>query len=157
MVLNEICHLLTSWFIRWSHPFLTELNKSAITHEMIRLEQAFDQILGFHPTYMRPPYLFVNDLVLSSMAELGYKVVTTDIDPEDWDHDSDQGVEVSMVRFAKMLGEGGSIVLCHDVYAHTAEVLARRMIELVKRRGLKAVTVGECLGDKGQGWYNVTK
>jgi peptidoglycan/xylan/chitin deacetylase (PgdA/CDA1 family) len=147
---------LTLQLDRWSHPFLTELNKSAIITEMTRLEQAFDRILGFHPTYMRPPYLFTNDMVLSTMAELGYKVVTTDIDPEDWDHDSDNGVEISMAKFARELEEGGSIVLCHDVYVHTADFLVRRMVEWVKLKRLRAVTVAECLGETKEGWYNKT-
>lgn len=124
---------------------------------MVHLEQAFDRILGYHPTYMRPPYLFTNEIVLSTMAELGYCVVTADVDPEDWDHDSDQGVEISMARFARKLGEGGSIVLCHDVYAHTAQVLVKKMVEMVKIKGLRAVTVGECLGHDRNGWYNITK
>jgi len=79
----------------WSHPQLTTLTVDGITTEMTRLEQAFMDVLGVVPRYMRPPYgdgTFgdgnANDQkVQSTLKNLGYVITTWDIATTDADID----------------------------------------------------------------------
>lgn len=101
------------------------------------VESALMQILGYYPTYMRPPYFSTNDLVLQTMSELGYHVIQAGIDTLDWANDSQSGIQTSVQRFVDGLNAGGSIELSHDVHQWTANVLVQAMIDEVKRRGLR--------------------
>jgi hypothetical protein len=50
--------------------------------------------------------------------------------------------------------EGSSfLVLAHDVHEQTATALTPFMLEKIKQKGYRAVTVGECLGDPAANWY----
>lgn len=137
----------------WSHPDLTTLDRNGIADQMSRLESALRTILGYWPTYMRPPFFATNDLVLNTMRELGYHVIHADIDTLDWANQSEGGIEESVRRFRDGLNAGGSIALAHDVHFWTARRLTPAMIDEVRRRGLRAVPVGECLGDPQENWY----
>lgn len=103
------------------------------------LKSALIQILGYYPSYMRPPYFSTNDLVLQTMSELGYHVIQADIDTLDWANDSQAGIQTSVQRFTDGLNAGGSIELSHDVHQWTANVLVQAMIDEIKKRGLKGM------------------
>ncbi|KAL9124288.1 MAG: hypothetical protein Q9217_006367 [Psora testacea] len=137
----------------WAHPDLTTLDRDGIISQMTLLEDALIQIIGRYPSYMRPPYFATNDLVLRTMGELGYHVVNADIDTLDWANNSPDLIQTSVQRFRDGLNAGGSIALSHDVHQWTANTLVQAMIDEVRNRGLRAVTVGECLGDPAENWY----
>ena len=50
-------------------------------------------------------------------------------------------------------GGNRSLVLSHNSLLHTAESLVPHMLMEIQQRGLRAVTVGECLGDPEENWY----
>lgn len=52
---------------------------------MGQLEAAHLSLIGKAPTYMRPPFLSTNDLAISTLKELGYKIVEIDIDTFDYE------------------------------------------------------------------------
>lgn len=104
------------------------------------LESALMGIIGKYPTYMRPPYFSTNALVLQTMSDLGYHVITADIDTLDWQNDSEGGISTSVQRFKDGLSAGGSIELSHDVHQWTANVLVQSMIDEVRNRGLRGMT-----------------
>ncbi|KAI9791858.1 MAG: hypothetical protein M1816_003403 [Peltula sp. TS41687] len=140
----------------WAHADLATLDRDGIVDQMNLLESALQQIIGYFPTYMRPPYFSTNDLVLETMAELDYHVINADIDTLDWANDSEGAIQTSVQRFKDGLNAGGSISLEHDVHQWTAQVLVQAEIDEIKRRGLRAVTVGECLGDPKENWYRTS-
>ena len=123
----------------WSHADLATLDHDGIVSQMNLLESALMQILGYYPTYMRPPYFSTNDLVLQTMTELGYHVIQAGIDTLDWANDSQGAIQTSVQRFVDGLNAGGSIELSHDVHQWTANVLVQAMIDEVKRRGLRGM------------------
>ncbi|CAB4410153.1 unnamed protein product [Rhizophagus irregularis] len=130
----------------WSHQDLATLNKDQIKYQMKKLEEALVKILGVKPVYMRPPFGSGVDkpLVMSTLGELGYKVVTWDIDTNDW-----QGRSTS-----ECLNEYRNaspppkphIALNHDTIKNTATNMAPQAFKIMKSRGFKINTVGECLG-----------
>lgn len=143
---------------------------------MQTLETAFLHILGFIPTYTRTPWLHVNELVLTALADLRYHVIGASIVTDDKTNDAPGRIGRSFELFEAGLEGGGSIVLAHDSQENTVGWLVGEMVREVGRRGLKgmcslffldlavwfgrwvlivilAVTVGECLGHPEEFWY----
>lgn len=124
---------------RWSHHNLTTLPYEEILTEMTTLESAFLRILGFIPTYTRTPWLHVNELVLTVMADLRYHVIGASIVTDDKVNDSPGRSWKSFELFREGVDAGGSIVLAHDSQENTAVRLVGDMIGEVKRRGLNGM------------------
>jgi peptidoglycan/xylan/chitin deacetylase (PgdA/CDA1 family) len=108
---------------------------------MTRLEQALVNIIGVKPTYMRPPYLATGGNVLPTMRTLGYRVITSDVDSEDWNGKTPQQ---SQQKFQQAGTSGnGHISLMHETYASTVNTLTPWLISWAKNNNLKMVTVGK--------------
>jgi peptidoglycan/xylan/chitin deacetylase (PgdA/CDA1 family) len=141
----------------WDHADLTTLSSAARRDEMYKTEVAFANILGFFPTYMRPPYLAFDSACEADMADLGYHVISTNLDTKDYANDSPELIVNSERTFdeytASDPGSSSYIVLNHDIHRETAYTLAEYEIRRIQARGFRAVTVGECLGDDRANWY----
>ncbi|KAL6804938.1 carbohydrate esterase family 4 protein [Trichoderma sp. SZMC 28013] len=143
----------------WTHRNLNGVNEDVQRTEMIYNEMAFRNIFGFVPTYMRPPFLEcgTSSGCLDTMEELGYHVISTNLDTKDYENDDPVLIQKSKDKFSTMQSTDESshsyIVLAHDVHYQTVVTLAKYMIETSRERGYKLVTVGECLGDPSENWY----
>lgn len=60
----------------WSHEDFTKITARQRHHQIVRNEIAFAHILGFFPTYFRPPYTAWNQDASDDLEELGYHVVS---------------------------------------------------------------------------------
>ncbi|KAF7518179.1 hypothetical protein G7054_g13545 [Neopestalotiopsis clavispora] len=119
--------------------------KARIQSEMIKVEQAFVNIFGKKPAYMRPPNLATSSSMLSVMSQMGYAVITDDIDAGDWNH---QTAQQSEQKFTQAGASGnGHIPLMHETYDSTVNTLVPWLINWAKSNNLKIVTVAECLDD----------
>lgn len=131
----------------WTHADLENLDSNAIQGEMATLENALANILGVKPTYMRPPYGATGGSVVPTLSQMGYQVVTWDLDTEDWNN-----VPVSQSQ-EKIMDAGtsgnGHIILMHETVQSTVDQLVPWVIGYARQNGLKLVTVAECLGDAG--------
>ncbi|ERF76252.1 hypothetical protein EPUS_04329 [Endocarpon pusillum Z07020] len=141
----------------WSHPDLTTLSSAARREEMYRTEQALANILGVFPTYMRPPYLAFDSASQADMADLGYHVISTNLDTRDYANNSPELIGNSQRTFdeftARDPGSASYIVLNHDIHRETVYTLAEYEIRRLQSRGYRPVTTGECLGDPPANWY----
>ncbi|KAI9882009.1 MAG: hypothetical protein M1823_006267, partial [Watsoniomyces obsoletus] len=137
----------------WSHPDLSLLPRDAIVSQMTMLQTALTQILGNYPTYMRSPFFSANEVVVQTMADLGYHVIHSNIDTVDWNYQSESAIWTAVENFRSGLNAGGNLALAHDVHPWTANILVQQMVNEVRNRGLRGVTVGECLGDPRENWY----
>ncbi|KAF9403939.1 Carbohydrate esterase 4 protein [Podila epigama] len=72
----------------WSQMDLESLSDEAIRQEMFKIEQAFRQILGVVPRYMRPPFGEHSPRVQKVLQELGYVLVLWDVDRSSSQHSS---------------------------------------------------------------------
>jgi peptidoglycan/xylan/chitin deacetylase (PgdA/CDA1 family) len=115
------------------------LDYPAIVAQMTQLEDAFMQVLGFYPAYMRPPFLAFNGVVLSAMGDLGYHVISASIDTKDYENDHPDLISHSFEKFRAELDAGGSIILSHDVHEQTVHTLTRAMLEEIRARGLQSM------------------
>lgn len=135
----------------WAHPNLAELSRSEVLRQMYLNEQALVAILGILPTYFRPPYLEWSEDTLDAMAELGYHIITLDVDTRDWAGDYDAAKQNYLAALG--WGSDSKLVLAHDIHERTVYEFAEWMIDTAKERGYRLVTVGECLGDSVDNWY----
>lgn len=126
----------------WTHPQnFGSMSSYDLTQQMQKLENALVNIIGVKPTYMRPPYLATGGNVLPTMRQLGYRVITNDVDAEDWNGKSAQQ---SQQKFQNAGTWGnGHISLMHETYASTVQTLTPWLINWAKNNGLKLVTVGK--------------
>ncbi|KAI1431239.1 carbohydrate esterase family 4 protein [Xylaria sp. CBS 124048] len=132
---------------RMTHPHVGSLSAADLRTEMEKVEQAMVNIFGRKPAYMRPPYLETGGSVLSVMKELGYTIITDDVDSMDWNGATPAQSEQT---FQKLHGHGhghGHIPLMHETYETTVTTLTSWLIDWAKSNKLKIVTVAECLGD----------
>ncbi|KAF4968388.1 hypothetical protein FSARC_4185 [Fusarium sarcochroum] len=143
----------------WTHRNLNEVNSTIRRSEMIYNEMSFRNLFGWIPTYMRPPYLECNDGsgCLEQMSELGYHVVSMNVDTKDYENDSPDLIQISRDRYSAGISSDSEnnqyIVLAHDVHGQTVQNLTSYMIDTAQDRGYRLVTVGECLGDPQENWY----
>ncbi|KAF8850500.1 putative xylanase/chitin deacetylase [Acephala macrosclerotiorum] len=136
----------------YTHANLSALSWDAMNAEITQNEQAFLNVLGFFPAYIRPPYLSCNGACMDMMNNLGYHVVSMNLDTKDYINTDPNMIWISMQKF-EAGAWGGNIVLVHDIHEQTVASLTQFMIDTIRARGLRPVTVGECLGDWGEGWY----
>ncbi|KAF2708737.1 carbohydrate esterase family 4 protein [Pleomassaria siparia CBS 279.74] len=139
----------------WTHPQnFGSLSTADLTSQMTKLETALVNIIGVKPTYMRPPYLATGGNVLPTMKTLGYRVITDDIDTNDWNNYTPAQ---SQALFTKAGASGnGHIPLMHETYAGTVNTLTPWLINWAKTNNLKIVTVAQCLGDPTGAYVNGT-
>ncbi|EPS41832.1 hypothetical protein H072_4209 [Dactylellina haptotyla CBS 200.50] len=130
----------------WSHPSnFGSLTSAQLTTEMQKLETALFNIIGKKPTYMRPPYLATGGAVQSTMGSLGYRIITDDLDSGDWNGYT-QAQSQAVFNAASTSG-GGHITLMHETIQSTVTQLVPWVLSWAQSRGLKVVTVAQCLGD----------
>lgn len=137
----------------WSHPYLTQISNAEVISQMTQLEDTLFSMVGKVPTYMRPPYFDYNQQVLNTMGSLGYKVIQASIDTLDWQWNEQSNYQNAVNKFRTELDAGGNLALMHDIHWGTNNLILPEIIKIVQNRGLRAVTVGECLGDPAANWY----
>ncbi|KAF8949514.1 hypothetical protein BGZ47_000055 [Haplosporangium gracile] len=138
----------------WDHGDLTTMNVAQINAEMSKLDVAIKKIIGVSPTYMRPPYGNINDLVTKTIGAK-YTIILWSQDTNDWQHENDykKSLKVYTDNVKKASGKPGDIFLEHETVKLTATELAPRAIDYAQKMGWKLVTVGECLGKSKDTWY----
>lgn len=142
----------------WSHQRLTTLSETHFRNQMYYNEVALADLLGYFPTYMRPPYSASNDTTDRWLGELGYHVTYFNLDTEGYLHDSpgliqeskdiwDDAVEGQDPKTAKWLQ------IEHDTVFQSVYNFTEHALDSLFRNGFRSVTVGECLGDAKENWY----
>jgi peptidoglycan/xylan/chitin deacetylase (PgdA/CDA1 family) len=141
----------------WSHQDLSAITDDQRMNQMIYNEMALRNILGFFPTYMRPPYSSCTPACQIILANLGYHVIYFDLSTEDYMFPNNAAVPKSY--FIGNLSTTINpkvhdwLVISHDIQQATSTTLAEYMLQTVLFAGFKPVTVGDCLGDPKANWY----
>lgn len=111
--------------------------------ELATTQEAIRGATGFTPCLFRPPYGEVDKRVERAALASGLELVLWTLDSDDDQHPGVGAIRVRVVRHAKP----GSIVLLHDGGHHPETVQALPgIIEGLRARGLRLVTVTELLG-----------
>ncbi|KAB5577876.1 hypothetical protein GE09DRAFT_952469 [Coniochaeta sp. 2T2.1] len=138
----------------WGHQDLAVLTAQQRRDQIILNEIALVEILGYFPTYMRPPYTSWNADALLELGELGYHVFNYDIDTRDWAGDYGYAQSVYTSTLSQNSPSSSSwISLEHDIQEQTVSWFAQYLIDQARSLGYQLVTLGECLGDPPANWY----
>ncbi|KAM5342313.1 hypothetical protein ACJ41O_013279 [Fusarium nematophilum] len=142
----------------WSHQRLTTLTEAKFRNQIIYNEIALADILGYFPTYMRPPYSASNATTDAWLDELGYHVTYFNLDTEGYLHDSPNIISASKEIWDNVVGGQDPATnkwlhIEHDPVYQTVYNLTEHMLRSLSRNRFKAVTVGECLEDPKDNWY----
>lgn len=105
---------------------------------MTMLEEAMVNILGYFPSYMRPPFLSVNAQALSVLGDLGYHVIIGDLNTKDWEYQSETAINTAKKLFTDGLAMGYTIVEAHEQEVWTHGELIDFMIATVQNRSIKS-------------------
>ncbi len=142
----------------WSHQHLTALNEAQFRNQMYFNEVAIADLLGYFPTYMRPPYSDSNDRTDRWLGELGYHVTYFNLDTEGYLHN-----EPNLIQQSKKIWDDAVekrdpkttkwLQIEHDTVFQSVANFTEYALKSLFRNGFRSVTVGECLGDARENWY----
>ncbi|RYP23818.1 hypothetical protein DL765_000895 [Monosporascus sp. GIB2] len=138
----------------WSHANLETLTTEGRRDEILRNEDAFARVLGFFPTYLRPPFTACGAQCVADIGQLGYHVANYNVDTKDFNGDYEYARAVFRDNVSLRSPQDSShIVLAHDVWEGTVHGFAEFMIDEARRAGYQLITMGECLDDPAANWY----
>ncbi|XP_014552336.1 carbohydrate esterase family 4 protein [Bipolaris victoriae FI3] len=139
----------------WSHQDLSIISREQVYDQMVKNEMAIRNIIGRFPTYMRPPYSSCNGQCQEIMAELGYVISYFDLDTDDYNNLTPAKMETSKNNFKQALDtrSDNRLAIAHDIHQLTADTLTGYMLDYLYGKGLRAVTMGECMQDPKENWY----
>ena len=145
----------------WSHADLSKITDAQRMDEMVKNEMAIRNIIGKYPTYMRPPYSSCNAACQTTLKNLGYVVSYFDLDTDDYNQLSN--IQVAKDNFKRILDEtpggpttGDRLAIGHDIHEQTALNLTGYMLQYLKSKGYRGVTMGECMGEPEANWYRTS-
>lgn len=133
----------------WTHSSLETASSDIAYAEVMNLEETLHGILGFTPTYLRPPFGATSSTSLTALGKLGFTVWNWNLDSLDWDL---MDVDKEMAIYKNALDNASSsssnwIALNHDIHELSATQLAKEVVKYVKTKGYTFTTVAQCVGD----------
>ncbi|KAK4123795.1 carbohydrate esterase family 4 protein [Parathielavia appendiculata] len=142
----------------WSHQNASQLTNTQFTNQMVWNEIAINSILGFFPTYMRPPYSICEKNCQNILSTLGYHVIYFDLDTEGYLHDNAKQIQTSKDIWDDAIdgsdpASDSFLQIEHDIHYQVVYNLTDYILTSLFSAGYQAVTVGECLGDPVSNWY----
>jgi len=143
----------------WSHQNFSALNETEMVNQVQYLEMAFRNVLGFFPTYMRPPYLECRSECQTLLNKMGYHTVYQSVIDFDWLNDDKTLIQYTKNNFTQAMNRTNPldvnyIFLEHDTHYQTCWNLTNYMLDYFKLLNFSnSVTVGECMGDPPENWY----
>ena len=123
----------------WSHRDLNKISTLDRKVEMVKLEQALDNILDMYPTYMRPPYLqcSTDTGCQKDIGDLGYHLIGWSTDSTDWLHEGDLDA-MTQATEAAIDGtdpSGNMLLIQHDSIQLSAINLTRHILQRTAEKG----------------------
>jgi peptidoglycan/xylan/chitin deacetylase (PgdA/CDA1 family) len=120
----------------YTHPKLTEVPPARVEEELQKTQDIIHDVLGVQATWFRPPYLTFRRDLAPHVQRRGLRVVTGNVDPADWS----QPGEEKIIEVITQKATPGSIVICHDMYAQTANAIGT-ILDRLLAAGLTPVTL----------------
>ncbi|RYP13934.1 hypothetical protein DL767_010526 [Monosporascus sp. MG133] len=136
----------------------SQMTDEQARNQVIWNEIAINDILGYFPTYLRPPYSICPEKCQSMLEDLGYHIIYFNLDTEGYLHDDPTEIQESKVIWDEHV-EGSNpcntsyLAIEHDLQKQVVYNLTEYMLKSLIDNGYRPVTVGECLGDPPENWY----
>ncbi|KAI1200400.1 carbohydrate esterase family 4 protein [Nemania serpens] len=143
----------------WSHENYSQLTTAQFQDQIYWNEIALNDILGYFPTYMRPPFSICPTKTCGAqLASFGYHVIYFDLDTEGYLHDDPSEIQVSKDIWDETVPgtnpcRSNYLQIEHDIHYQTVYNLTDYILDSLFESGYRSVTVGQCLGDPPENWY----
>jgi peptidoglycan/xylan/chitin deacetylase (PgdA/CDA1 family) len=131
----------------WEHPNMTTIPPELIPSQISKANDAIQAATGQTPKLLRTAGGLINDKVLAAAKQQGMADINWDVIPFDWINDSNTTATTYML---KTQIKPGSVVLFHDTYSSTVDVVYQ-FIPVLKANGYHLVTVSQLLGPREPG------
>lgn len=137
----------------YDHPDLRNLSVQAIEHQLRMCQDAVNDALGteYVMTQMRPPYGALNEIVKSVLRAQNLALILWQVDSNDWRLENRRNLQniISHVfaGYAPVTGGRGGLLLFHDIYNSTGEILPE-ILRRLKAEGVAITTVEALLNQK---------
>lgn len=129
----------------YSHPHLSSESDSAIANELTKANEIIYQAINVYPVLFRPPYGDCSAKCTEVAAKMGYKKITWDYMPNDWD----SGKTTSAIIADKIIrnARSGAIITVHDGGGNREKTVQAlpTIITTLKKEGYRFVTVSELI------------
>lgn len=130
----------------YSHPQFKRRTVKQFQIEIKKTEQIIEQIVGYRPKLIRPPYGEINEPQLKWAKKNGYHVVNWNVDSLDWKGLNKEKVKKNILKGIKP----GAIILQHagggtsSTLDGTVQAIPE-IVQAIKKRGYRFVTLPELL------------
>jgi peptidoglycan/xylan/chitin deacetylase (PgdA/CDA1 family) len=131
----------------WEHPNMTTIPPEDIPSQLSKASDAIKAATGQTPKLFRTAGGLINDNVLAAAKEQGLADINWDVIPFDWMNDSNTAATTYML---KTQIKPGSVVLFHDTYSSTVDVVDQ-FAPVLRANGYHLVTVSQLLGPREPG------
>jgi peptidoglycan/xylan/chitin deacetylase (PgdA/CDA1 family) len=131
----------------WEHPNMTTIPPELIGSQIAKANDAIASATGQRPKLLRTAGGLINDKVLAVAKQQGMADINWDVVPFDWINDSNTAATAYML---KTQIKPGSVVLFHDTYSSTVDVVYQ-FIPVLKANGYHLVTVSQLLAPREPG------
>jgi peptidoglycan/xylan/chitin deacetylase (PgdA/CDA1 family) len=131
----------------WEHPNMTTIPPEDIPSQLSKANDAITAATGHTPQLFRTAGGLINDNVLAAAKQQGLADINWDVIPFDWMNDSNTAATTYML---KTQVKPGSVVLFHDTYSSTVDVVYQ-FLPVLKANDYHMVTVSQLLGPREPG------
>lgn len=115
----------------YTHPHLINLSYQQIYDELNRTNQAIQSAGAPKPTIFRPPYGETNANVNQAAQNLGLRVVTWNVDSQDWN-----GASAAAIANAANQLQNGQVILMHDANYNNTNAAIPQIAANLRAKGL---------------------
>ena len=125
----------------FSHRKFTLMTADEVLTDLDSAESAFKEILGFVPTFFRPPYGMMTEEQIVALASRNYKIINWSVDTYDWDNKRNSPLE--LFTRTEQYAHHGAVILLHSSgkdRENTIKALPS-IIKSLKERGFEFVTL----------------
>ncbi|KAI4603510.1 hypothetical protein KJ359_003322 [Pestalotiopsis sp. 9143b] len=142
----------------WSHQNFSDITTVQAQNQVLWNEIAFNDILGYIPTYLRPPFSICESDCEDLLAELGYHIIYFDLDTEGYLYDDPTEVQICKDIWNEAVDNSDAcddnfLHIEHDIHYQSVYNLTDYFLASLFENNYRPVTVGECLGDPPENWY----
>ncbi|WP_051534558.1 polysaccharide deacetylase family protein [Deefgea rivuli] len=138
----------------FNHPNLTELpaDNAWWDQQLAKTQQAYQKVVGFQPSMMRPPYGFLGDAQIKALKDKKMQAILWSVDSADWFHTYQNSVdEVASGKIVSVVLQyihPEAIVLLHDAGGRGRKptiMASATLIPQLKQQGYRFTTVDKLL------------
>jgi peptidoglycan/xylan/chitin deacetylase (PgdA/CDA1 family) len=131
----------------WSHQDLATLGNDLLLEELDKNNELIKEITGNISTIIRPPYGSITNEVISTLTRLDYSLIWLNADSKDYEICNDSAfTQITKEYYSPLLNGGSLIALHHSFCNSTVYTWTQMLIDIVKQKGYRFVTIDECIG-----------